>query len=133
MRQNRGVTNVLRCAVREAAVIGVPHPDLGEEGCGGRGDSSHAAVAAAELRELAREQVTAYKYPRHVWLVDELPKGPTGKILKREIAIPAGVSCGPVSSAGVQCAPRASPFRSEVQGCAHMFRLIVLVRRRPTC
>jgi long-chain acyl-CoA synthetase len=36
-------------------------------------------------------QVAAYKYPRHVWLVDELPKGPTGKILKREIALPAGL------------------------------------------
>jgi long-chain acyl-CoA synthetase len=32
--------------------------------------------------------VAAYKYPRHIWFVDELPKGPTGKILKREISIP---------------------------------------------
>ena len=29
--------------------------------------------------------MAAYKYPRHVWLVDALPKGPTGKILKREV------------------------------------------------
>ena len=29
--------------------------------------------------------MAAYKYPRQVWIVDELPKGPTGKILKREI------------------------------------------------
>ena len=36
-----------------------------------------------------KEQVAAYKYPRHVWFVDELPKGPTGKILKREIEVPA--------------------------------------------
>ena len=33
--------------------------------------------------------MAAYKYPRHVWFVDELPKGPTGKILKREIEVPA--------------------------------------------
>jgi long-chain acyl-CoA synthetase len=32
-----------------------------------------------------KERVAAYKYPRHVVLVDELPTGPTGKILKREI------------------------------------------------
>ncbi len=32
-------------------------------------------------------QVAAYKYPRQIWLVDELPKGPTGKILKREIEV----------------------------------------------
>ena len=32
--------------------------------------------------------MAAYKYPRVVWIVDELPKGPTGKILKREIEVP---------------------------------------------
>jgi len=32
--------------------------------------------------------VAAYKYPRLIWFVDELPKGPTGKILKREIKAP---------------------------------------------
>jgi long-chain acyl-CoA synthetase len=32
--------------------------------------------------------VASYKYPRRIWFVDELPKGPTGKILKRDIAIP---------------------------------------------
>ena len=37
-------------------------------------------------------RVAAYKYPRHLWLVDSLPKGATGKILKREIAAPAGLS-----------------------------------------
>ena len=37
---------------------------------------------------LFRSQVAAYKYPRKVWFVDELPKGPTGKILKREIEVP---------------------------------------------
>jgi long-chain acyl-CoA synthetase len=46
-------------------------------------------ATAAELRAFVKEQVAAYKYPRHVWLVDELPKGPTGKILKRRIELPA--------------------------------------------
>ena len=41
-----------------------------------------------ELRAYMKERVAAYKYPRIVWIVDELPKGPTGKILKREIKIP---------------------------------------------
>ena len=47
-----------------------------------------AYVLADELKSYVKEQVAAYKYPRHVWIVDELPKGPTGKILKREIEIP---------------------------------------------
>jgi long-chain acyl-CoA synthetase len=36
--------------------------------------------------------VAAYKYPRHIWFTDELPKGPTGKILKREITVPEAVA-----------------------------------------
>jgi long-chain acyl-CoA synthetase len=49
-------------------------------------------VSEDELRAHVKAQVAGYKYPRHVWLVDELPKGPTGKILKREIVVPAEVS-----------------------------------------
>jgi long-chain acyl-CoA synthetase len=41
-----------------------------------------------------KQRVAAYKYPRVVWLVEELPKGPTGKILKREIEVPAEVKSG---------------------------------------
>ena len=42
------------------------------------------------LRDFVKEQVAAYKYPRRIWFVDDLPKGPTGKILKREIDPPDG-------------------------------------------
>ena len=48
-----------------------------------------ATVTVDELRAYVKAQVAAYKYPRHVWFVDALPKGATGKILKREIAPPA--------------------------------------------
>ena len=44
-----------------------------------------ASATPEELRACARDRVAAYKYPRHVWLVDALPKGPTGKILRREV------------------------------------------------
>jgi long-chain acyl-CoA synthetase len=73
-------------AVREAAVIGVPHPSLGEEV--GAAVVLKAEATADELRAFVKSRVAAYKYPRHVWFLDELPKGPTGKILKREIACP---------------------------------------------
>ena len=44
-----------------------------------------ASATPEELRAFARDKIAAYKYPRQVWLVDELPKGPTGKILRREL------------------------------------------------
>jgi long-chain acyl-CoA synthetase len=72
-------------AVREAAVIGMPHPTLGEEVVALVVPNDGAAADPEEIRSWAREQVAAYKYPRHVVLVAELPKGPTGKILKRAI------------------------------------------------
>ena len=47
-----------------------------------------AATTESELRDFVKASIAAYKYPRHVWFVDELPKGPTGKVLKREIRPP---------------------------------------------
>jgi long-chain acyl-CoA synthetase len=76
-------------AVREAAVVRMPHDELGEEVGAAVALKDGASATAAELRAFVKEQVAAYKYPRHVWLVDELPKGPTGKILKRQIDVPA--------------------------------------------
>jgi long-chain acyl-CoA synthetase len=75
-------------AVLEAAVVGIPHPSLGEEVGAAVALRPGAAASPEELREHVKRQVAAYKYPRHVWLVSSLPKGPTGKILKREIAVP---------------------------------------------
>jgi long-chain acyl-CoA synthetase len=77
-------------AVREAAVVGVPHDELGEEVGAAVSLKEGQSVTEDELRDFVKEQVAAYKYPRKVWFVDDLPKGPTGKILKREIDAPAG-------------------------------------------
>src|SRR4051794_16206210 len=81
-------------AVREAAVIGVPHESLGEEVGAAVALKDGESAEPDELRNFVKERVAAYKYPRHVWLVDELPKGPTGKILKREIEAPAKQEAG---------------------------------------
>jgi long-chain acyl-CoA synthetase len=76
-------------AVLEVAVIGIPHSELGEEVAAAVALKSEALATADELRDYVKSQVAAYKYPRQIWLVDELPKGPTGKILKRAIEVPA--------------------------------------------
>jgi long-chain acyl-CoA synthetase len=76
-------------AVLEAAVIGVPHASLGEEVAAAVVLRPGASAAPEELRDWVKQRVAAYKYPRRLWLADALPKGPTGKILKREITVPA--------------------------------------------
>ena len=75
-------------AVREAAVIGLPHPSLGEEIGAAVALRGGASATPEELRDFVKQRIAAYKYPRQIWLVDELPKGPTGKILRREVVPP---------------------------------------------
>ena len=76
-------------AVAEAAVVGVPDAEYGEEIGAAITLKPGAEASAEEIQEFVKERIAAYKYPRIVWfLADGLPKGPTGKILKREIAPP---------------------------------------------
>jgi long-chain acyl-CoA synthetase len=79
-------------AVAEAAVIGIPHDELGEEVGAAVALKEGQTVSESDLQEFAKERLAAYKYPRTLWLVDELPKGPTGKILRREVEAPAEVT-----------------------------------------
>ncbi len=75
-------------AVAEVAVVGVPHDDLGEEVGAAVALKPGQHATEDDLRAFAKDRLAAYKYPRHIWLVDELPKGPTGKILRREVSAP---------------------------------------------
>jgi long-chain acyl-CoA synthetase len=75
-------------AVSEAAVIGIPHESLGEEIGAALKLKPGAAATPEELRAFVRERVAPYKYPRYVWIVPDLPKGPSGKIIRREVRRP---------------------------------------------
>jgi long-chain acyl-CoA synthetase len=75
--------------IREAAVIGLPDERWGEEIGAAVVLHQGERLEAQEVSDYVKERIAAYKYPRVVWFVDELPKGPTGKILKREIARPS--------------------------------------------
>ncbi|MBU3863728.1 AMP-binding protein, partial [Streptomyces sp. 4503] len=74
-------------AVAEAAVVGVPHEVHGEEVAAVVTLRESAQTTAAQIRDYVKRRVAAYKYPRIVTITDELPKGATGKILKREIVV----------------------------------------------
>jgi long-chain acyl-CoA synthetase len=72
-------------AVAEVAVIGVEHASHGEEVKAVIALKVGTSATPDDLIAWCRERLAAYKYPRIVEFVDALPKGPTGKILKREL------------------------------------------------
>jgi long-chain acyl-CoA synthetase len=73
-------------AVREAAVVGVPDAYRGETVKAFITLRSGQNVDESELIAFCRERLAAYKYPREIEILDELPKTPSGKILRRELS-----------------------------------------------
>lgn len=79
-------------SIVEVAVIGVPDSHYGEEIAAVVVLAPGAEESGDSIRAWAKERLSAYKVPRIFSFVDELPKGGTGKILKREIDRTALVS-----------------------------------------
>jgi long-chain acyl-CoA synthetase len=71
--------------VVEAAVVGIPHIDLGEEVAAAVVLREGTQTTPEELRQFVKERVAPHKYPRRIQIVKELTKSHTGKILKRAI------------------------------------------------
>ena len=76
-------------AIAEAAVIGIPDEALGEEVRAVVSLKPDQQASEDEIIAFCKEQLAAYKYPRSVEFRDTLPKTATGKILKRELRVPA--------------------------------------------
>jgi len=83
----REVEDVLytHAAVREAAVVGVPDSYRGETVKAYVSTRPGAEVAPDELVAYCRDRLAAYKCPRQVEILPELPKTLSGKILRREL------------------------------------------------
>jgi long-chain acyl-CoA synthetase len=77
--------------IAEAAVIGKPDERLGEEVVAVVALRPGCELGAEDVIAYCRERLAAYKYPREIRFVGELPKGPSGKILKS--ALRDGVLC----------------------------------------
>lgn len=74
--------------VREVAVFGVPDPRWGEAVKAVILPVEQGATTAAEIISYARERLAAFKVPKTVDFVSEMPKGPSGKILRRALREP---------------------------------------------
>ena len=73
-------------AVAEAAAFPVPHPRLGEDVVAAIVLRPGMTVRPVELRRYLQEQLASFKVPRRIVIRDQLPKGQTGKILRRQLA-----------------------------------------------
>ena len=74
-------------SITEAAVLGVPDPKFGEEIKAFVVLKEGESLAGDDIVDYCKERLAAYKYPRSVEIRDALPKGPTGKILKRDLRV----------------------------------------------
>ena len=72
-------------AVREAAVVGIPHPSLGEVVKAYVVPQPGTRAVPRDLVSFCRERLSHYKVPRMVEFVEELPKSSIGKVLNREL------------------------------------------------
>jgi long-chain acyl-CoA synthetase len=73
-------------AVAEAAVVAVADPDLGEEVAAFVSLKRLEKLTSEDLLGYCKDHLARYKYPRQVHILSELPKGPTGKILKSALS-----------------------------------------------
>jgi long-chain acyl-CoA synthetase len=85
-------------AVREAAVVGIPDPYRGETIKAVISLKPGQNVTPEEIRAFARERMAAYKYPRVVEIMDDLPKTTSGKIMRRLLQPTAHASALPVQA-----------------------------------
>ena len=76
-------------AVAAVAVVAIPDDRLGEEVGAAVVRKAGTDVTEDELRAFVKAGLAAYKYPRHIWFVDALPTTATGKIMRREVEVPA--------------------------------------------
>jgi len=73
-------------SIQQAVTFAMPHPTLGEEVAAAVVLGKEARLTEQELRHWLQERLAHYKMPKKVFFLEDLPKGPTGKIQRRVLA-----------------------------------------------
>ncbi|HPT70398.1 MAG TPA: long-chain fatty acid--CoA ligase, partial [Syntrophomonas sp.] len=71
--------------VSEVAVIGVPDPALGEKVKAFIIPRPNQSLSAKEIKEFLQDKLAKYKIPEFIEITNDIPRNPTGKILKKEL------------------------------------------------
>jgi acyl-CoA synthetase (AMP-forming)/AMP-acid ligase II len=77
-------------AVELAVTFAAPHPTLGEDVAAAIVLRNHAAATPNDIRQFAIGRIADFKVPRQVLIVNEIPKGPTGKVQRAGLAAKLG-------------------------------------------
>jgi amino acid adenylation domain-containing protein len=104
-------------AVGQAVTFALPHPTLGEEVAAAVVVEPGRTVTEKELRAFASSKLAAFKVPRRVVFVDQIPKGPTGKLQRIGLAEALGITAAKDTPAGSDTDGReATPLEAAVAG-----------------
>ena len=101
-------------AVAQAVAFAVPDPALGEEVGAAAVLEPDSATTVRELQEFVAGQVADFKVPRVIVLVDEIPKGPTGKLQRIGLAERLGLDARTIEASPAPFAPAQSELEEEL-------------------
>ncbi len=79
-------------AIQQAVAFALPHPQLGEEIAAAVVLHPGQTATALEIRQFAAERLVDFKVPRQLLILDEIPKGPTGKLQRIGLAEKLGAT-----------------------------------------
>jgi oxalate---CoA ligase len=91
---------LLHPSVREAAAFSVPHPRMGENVAAAVVLMSGANTTSTEIKVFLSDHLAPFKIPQHVFVKAELPKGATGKTLRRKLSEEAAHRIREITPAG---------------------------------
>jgi aryl carrier-like protein len=100
-------------SVAQAVCFAVPHPTLGEDVAAAVVAAAGRAIDPAALQEFVAERLAPHKIPQTIAVLDALPKGPTGKVVRREVAAQLAVDGSGQPGAAAAPAPGAAEDSAE--------------------